>query len=75
MRVFDPLDRQRIFRADVEEPAVGADGVAGDEHPLDHVEGVRLQHAAVHERAGIALVGVADEIAAGSWAAAPMAHF
>ena len=62
-RPLDPLDGHRIFGADVEEALLGADGEAADDHPLDHVQRIALQHAAVHERAGIALVGVADEVA------------
>ena len=60
---LDPLDGQRVFGADVEEAVLGADGEAADDHPLDHVQRIGLQHAAVHEGAGIAFVGVADEVA------------
>ena len=60
--VLDPLDGQRVLGADVEEALVRADGVAADDHPLDDVERIALEHAAVHERAGVALVGVADDV-------------
>ena len=40
----------------------GADGVGGDRHALEHPVRVALQDAAVHERAGVALVGVADHV-------------
>ena len=41
----------------------GADGEAADNHPFHHVQRIAFQHAAVHERARVALVGVADEVA------------
>ena len=62
-RVLDPLDGHRIFGPHVEEAAMGADGETADQHTFDHVERITFQHAAVHERAGVALVGVADEVA------------
>ena len=37
-------------------------GVAGDGHGLEDHVGVALQHRAVHERAGVAFVGVADDV-------------
>ena len=39
-----------------------ADSVSADEHALDEVVGVGLDYRSVHERAGIALVGVTDEV-------------
>ena len=61
-RLVDPLDGQRILGADVEEALVGADGAGGDGHALDHAVGERFQQHAVHERAGIAFVAVADDV-------------
>ncbi len=52
----------RILGADVDEPVRGADGVGGDDHALDHLVRNALQQGAVHERAGVALVGVADHV-------------
>ena len=46
--------------ADVDVALAGPDRVAGDGHALQHAVRVALQDAAVHERAGVALVGVAD---------------
>ncbi len=60
--LVDPLDGQRILGADVEEALVGPDRVGGDAHPFDDAVGERFQQHAVHERAGIALVAVADDV-------------
>src|SRR5690606_34304962 len=38
------------------------DRIGADDHALDHGVRVALQHAAVHERTGITLVGVADHV-------------
>ena len=72
---FEPLDGQRVFAADVNVALVGADGIGGDGHALEHAVRVALEHAAVHERAGVALVGVADDELAGpvaSWRPLPI---
>ncbi|CCX42659.1 putative uncharacterized protein [Clostridium sp. CAG:1024] len=39
-----------------------ADGIACDGHGFEHSVGVAFQHGAIHERARVALVGVADDI-------------
>ena len=57
-----PLDGQRIFGAHVDVAFAGADGVGGDGHAFEHAVRVALEHAAVHEGAGIAFVGVADDV-------------
>ena len=56
------LDCQRILRADVDVALVAAGGERGDHHALDDRMGVALHDGAVHERAGVALVAVADHI-------------
>ena len=61
-RLAEALDRQRVLGAAVHVAFGRADRVGGDEHALDDAEGVALEHRAVHERAGVALVGVADEV-------------
>ena len=65
-RLFDghaqTLDRERVLRADVDVALVRADGVAAEHHALDDGVGVALEDGAVHERAGIALVRVADHV-------------
>ena len=55
-------DRQRIFVADIENALVRADGHRRQGQPLDDAEGKRFQNHAVHERARIAFVAVADHI-------------
>jgi len=56
------LDGQGIFGPDVDRALGGADGIAADGHGLDHGMGVAFEHGAVHERARIAFVGVADHV-------------
>ena len=57
-----PLDRQRIFVADIENAFVRADRHRGQRQPLDDAERKRFENHAVHERAGVAFVAVADHI-------------
>ena len=56
-------DGQRVLGPDVDVAVGGADGVGGDQHPLEDGVRIALDERAVHEGAGIALVGVADEVA------------
>ena len=49
-------------RAHVDEALVRADGVGGDGHAFEHAVRIAFQDAAVHERAGVAFVGVADDV-------------
>ena len=58
----EPLDGQRILGADVDVGLRGADGVGGDDHAFEQPVRVALDHGAVHERAGVAFVGVADQV-------------
>ena len=62
MADLQAFDRQRVLRAAVDVALVGVDGEGRDGHALQHAEGVALEHAAIHERAGVALVGVADDV-------------
>ncbi len=59
---LQPVDGDGVLGPDVDVALVGADGVAGDGHGLQHAVGVALQHRAVHEGAGVALVGVAGHV-------------
>ena len=59
---FQAVHCQRILRAHIDIALVAADGETRDHHALEHTVWIALHHAAVHERAGIALVGVADEM-------------
>ena len=61
-RVAQALDGQRVLVAHVHVALVGADRERGDEHALDDRVRVVFEHGAVHERAGVALVAVADEV-------------
>ena len=56
------LHRQRVLRAAVDVALAGVDGEGRDGHALEHPVGVALEDAAVHERAGVTLVGVADDV-------------
>ena len=56
------LNRQGIFGANVDKPLLGIDGVGSDEHAFDHGVGVALHYRAVHERTGVALVTVTDDV-------------
>ncbi|OPZ46054.1 MAG: hypothetical protein BWY94_00921 [Actinobacteria bacterium ADurb.BinA094] len=61
-RLGEALDGQRVLGAHVDVALVGADCPAADQHALDDRVRVALEDRAVHERAGVALVGVADEV-------------
>ena len=61
-RRLQPADRQRILRAHVNEALVRPHRVSRDGHAFQHAVRVALQHAAVHERAGIPFVGVANDV-------------
>ena len=59
-RLAQPGNGERVLRAAVDVAGARADRVGRDRHALEHPVRVALQHGAVHERAGVALVGVAD---------------
>ena len=65
MAVLQALDGQRVFAAHVNVALLRADGVAGDRHAFEHAVRVAFEHAAIHERAGIAFVRVADHVLGG----------
>ena len=62
MARLQALDGQRIFGAHVDEALLRADRVGGDRHAFEHAVRIALQHAAVHEGARVAFVGVADDV-------------
>src|ERR1700728_3860271 len=62
-----PLDGERIFRADIDVAFGRADGVGRDGHAFNDALRIALEHAAIHERAGIALVAIADDIFLGAF--------
>ena len=59
---LQPLDGQRILGADVDVGLRGADAVGGDGHAFDQPVRIALDDGPVHERPGIAFVGVADQV-------------
>ena len=59
---LQPLDGQRIFGADVDVGLRRADAVGGDGHAFEQAVRIAFDHGPIHERAGIAFVGVADQI-------------
>ncbi len=61
-RLGKPLHGERILGAHVDVALVRADRVAADDHALEHGVRVAVQDGGVHEGAGVALVGVADEV-------------
>jgi hypothetical protein len=54
-----PLDRERVLGPDVDEALVRANRVASNRHRLNDAVGIALEDAAVHERARVALIGIA----------------
>ena len=61
-RRLQPADRQRVLGANVNEALARPHSVGRNGHAFQHAVRIALQHAAVHERAGIALVRVADDV-------------
>ena len=59
---IEPMDRQRIFGADIDDPMGGTGDVAADRHAFQQRVGIALQLVAVHVGARIALIGVADQV-------------
>ena len=56
------VDGDGVLGPDIDVALSAAHGVGGDGHGLQHGEGVALQHGAVHEGAGVTLVGVTGHI-------------
>ena len=56
------FDGDGVFRPHVDIALMGAHGVARDGHSLQNGMGIALQYGAVHEGAGVALVGVAADV-------------
>ena len=61
-RRFKANDSERILRAHIHNHLLRADGIRTYKHTLDKVMRITFDNRAVHKRAGIALVSVADEI-------------
>ena len=58
----EALDRHRVLLAHVHVTLARAHRVGADDHALEHAVRVALEQRVVHERAGVALVGVADHV-------------
>ncbi len=56
------LHRQGIFFTDIYVTVLGANGISANSHSLQHGVRVRLNNAAVHERAGVSFVSVAYDV-------------
>ncbi len=61
-RGFNSFYRKRIFSTDVEKSFCCADSQCADSHTLDNGERVAFEHRPIHKRAGITLVGIADDV-------------
>ena len=61
-RCAKALDRQRILRADVDVALVASCGATRNHHAFENCVGIALHDGLVHERAGVALVAVADDV-------------
>ena len=59
---IETMHRQRIFRADVDDSLGGAHDIPADDHALEQRMWIAFDLVAVHVRAGIALVGIADDV-------------
>ena len=60
--LLQALNRQGILRPHIDEAVVGPDRITGDRHPLQNPVGIALQDTAIHERAGVPFIGIADHI-------------
>jgi hypothetical protein len=60
--VLDTLDRHWIFGADIEKTAGRPDGERPDQHAFKDGKRIAFEHGAIHKCAGVALIGVADDI-------------
>ena len=56
------LHGQRVFGPGIDIALVRADCKSADDHSLHHEMRVPLEEGAVHERPGVALIGVADQV-------------
>ena len=54
------MNCQRIFAADIDVALIGADRIRGDRHSFEDAMRITFEDAPVHERPGVALIGIAD---------------
>ena len=62
-RRLELLEQVAVLAAQVQEPAARADRIGGDRHAVEQQVRVAGEQHAVLERAGLTLVGVADDVA------------
>ena len=56
------MDGQRILRADINDALGGAHDVAADDHAFEQRVGIAFNFVAIHVRAGIAFIRIADDV-------------
>src|SRR5208282_2422861 len=61
-RAVQPVDGQGILRADIDDAFRRAHHVSADDHAFDQRVRIAFDFIAIHVRAGIALVGVTDDV-------------
>ncbi len=62
-RRLERVEQVAVLAAQVQEAVAGADRVGGHRHAVEHEVGVAREQHTVLERAGLALVGIADHVA------------
>src|ERR1019366_682368 len=66
LRLLDCLTNvahsHRVFRTDVEEAVLRADRVRRNRQTLHYAMRVRFEHRAIHERARVPFISVADDV-------------
>ena len=60
--VLQPFNGHGVFRTDVYVAVMRAAGTAGNHHAFKHPVRVAFHNGAIHERAGVAFVAVADDV-------------
>src|SRR5690606_9529062 len=53
----EAVNGQGIFRPDINIAFIAADGIGGNNHPLQHAVGVAFQKTPVHKSTGVAFIG------------------
>ena len=59
---LDVFDQSRGIVPGVNETLLRTDGIGADDQPFEHLVRVAREHGAVHERSGLALVAVDDDV-------------
>src|SRR5262249_10809585 len=56
------LDRKSVFAPNVNKALSRSDGISGDGHAFQNAVRIALQHAAIHECAGVTFIGIANDV-------------